>query len=288
VRSVVMISLLAIACGNKGTGPTGPTNGSNGVAAPDGKLPTGAPLVTPGERMSYKVSLKGIELAAYTLTVDNKVTDVDGKQAIAVQGSAKLVGLAQWFSGKVDDKFTSFIDVNTGRSLRFVVEEYGSRSSDVEHTTVELGKRAENIVPVMFHMNQDEPKPEPQKVSQPETWDYNTFLVLMRSWEGPPGTKHTMEVFRSRNLWKLDVTIKGKTKLKTELGELPALAITAHLVKLDRDLSKFPDTDERDFTLWISDDAGRVPLRVDAGTDYGDIKMEIVEYVAGNGEPLRK
>ena len=35
-------------------------------------------------------------------------------------------------------------------------------------------------------------------------------------------------------------------------------------------------SEQRDFKMWISDDDGRVPLRIDANTDYGDLKMEIV------------
>lgn len=253
----------------------------------DGKLPSGAPLVTPGERMQYRVSLMGVELASFALAVGD-VVDLEGKKTITVQGHAQLVGLATWFAGKVDDKFTSWLDVETGRSLRFQVDEYGSRTSDIEHTIVDLAGRKEDSVPVTFHLNDAAPTPEPQKAALPETWDYNAFLVAMRSWEGPPGTKQVMEVFRSRNLWNVTVTIKGKTKLQTELGELPALRFDAHVYKLDRDGSRFKDTDERDFSLWISDEAGRVPLRIDARTDYGDVKMEIVDYNAGTGDPLRK
>jgi hypothetical protein len=38
--------------------------------------------------------------------------------------------------------------------------------------------------------------------------------------------------------------------------------------------------------MWISDDADRVPLLMVAETDYGDIRMEIVDYTAGTGQNL--
>src|SRR5206468_567763 len=145
-----------------------------------------------------------------------------------------------------------------------------------EHTVIDFKQRAESTIPVQFFVNSDPPKPESQKLALPETWDYNSFLLELRAWEGPPGTTQEMEIFRSRYLWKATVTIKGKTKLKTELGELPALRFDMHLVKLTRDGSKEKDSDERNLSLWISDDAGRVPLRVDTGTDYGAVVMEIV------------
>ncbi len=235
--------------------------------------------------MQYRVALKGIELASYTVAVGT-VTDVDGRKAIPIQAHAQLAGIAAWFNNKVNDTLTSWIDVTNGHSLRFQVDEYATGKNQIEHSIVEIGKREGDTVPVYFHLDTDQPEPEPQTVSTPEIWDLNSFLIALRSWEAAPGTSQHLEVFRSRYLWKMDVTVHGKTKLETELGKLPALQFDAHVVKLARDGSKYPDTDERDFSLWISDDAGRVPLRIDARTDYGAVTMTIVDYQAGNGDPL--
>jgi hypothetical protein len=247
----------------------------------------GAPLVTPGERMQYRVSLQGIELAAFGISVGDLV-DLDGKQAVVIQGHARLTGIGSLIGGNIDDRFTSWLDVQTGQSLRFEVSEYASKSKDIEHTIVELAARAGDTVPVTFRLNDDPPQPDPQKVALPTTWDLNAFLVALRTWEGPPGSRSKIEVFRSARMWTVEVTIRGKEKLVTELGELPALRFDAHTFRLNRDGTKDAESDERDFSLWISDDAGRVPLQINARTDYGDVKMQIVEYVPGNGEPLRR
>jgi hypothetical protein len=236
--------------------------------------------------MIYKVEAGPLHVANYTLSV-GEVVDLDGKQAIQVLAHAQAVGLAEILGGKVDDRFTSWIDIETGRSLRFQIDEYGYKTTDMEHTVEDIAHRTADTVPIMFHINDGTPAPEPQKVTMPEVWDYNAFMIALRSWEGPPGTKVVAEVFRSRFLWNITITIKGKTRLDTELGELPALRFDAHAYKLARDGTKFP-ADERDFSIWISDDAGRVPLLTEAQTDYGPIKMQIVEYTAGAGEPLRK
>src|SRR5205823_406774 len=119
---------------------------------------------------------------------------------------------------------------------------------------------------------------EPQKVSMPDVWDLNAFLVAMRSWEGAAGTSVTTEVLRSRYLWHIEAKISGKEKLVTDLDggtELPALRIDAALYKLTRAGARDTGSDERHFSIWISDDDGRVPLRIVAKTDYGDIEMKI-------------
>ena len=35
----------------------------------------------------------------------------------------------------------------------------------------------------------------------------------------------------------------------------------------------------RTFTVWMSDDADRVPFRVSAGTELGDVVIDLVDYV---------
>ena len=36
----------------------------------------------------------------------------------------------------------------------------------------------------IFHLNDEPPKPEPQDVSMPDVWDFNAFLIALRAWEG--------------------------------------------------------------------------------------------------------
>ena len=278
LRSLFVISLLC-ACG-----PKPELTVSHPATANANKLPDGPPLVTPGERMSYSVALQGLELASYDIGIGD-LTDLAGKQAVIVQAHAKTVGIGALV--KVDDFFSSWIDVATGRSLRWVTDEYASNGKDKERTDANLSARAGDVVPLAFHLNDDPPAPEPQQVSKPDVWDYNAFLVALRSWEGPPGSAIVVEVLRSRFLWHVEMKIAAKERLVTELGELPALRFDGHTYKLDRKGARFPDSDERDFSVWISDDDGRVPLKVVAKTDYGDVKMEIVEYQPGTGKRLR-
>ena len=236
--------------------------------------------------MQYRLSLRGIDLATYDLAVGD-ITELDGKKVIIVQGHAKTRGLAAFFA-TIDDHFTSWVDVATGRSLRFQTDEYATGSkTDIEHTVIDLAGRTGDTIPIVYHVNDAPPQPEPQKASLPVAWDYNAFLLALRAWEAPPGTQYPLEVFRSRFMWHAELTIHGKGKLVTELGELPALQIDGRTYKLRRDGSRTPDDAERHFTIWISDDDGRVPLQINTVTDYGDLVMQIVDYQPGNGQRLR-
>ena len=270
------------ACGPKPTSPTGPT----GPVAEAAVFGAGPPLATPGERMTYRVELRGVELAVMQIAVGD-LTETSGKQTVVVQVHAKSVGLASMIAA-IDDTFTSWIDITTGRSVRFAVDEYETNSKvNIEHTIADLAGRSGDQLPITFALNDAAQQPEPQKVRLPDVWDYNAFLIALRSWEGAAGSSAKIEVLRSRYLWAMEVKIHGKDKLPTELGELPALQFDAHTFKLTRTGVKDTTSDERDLSIWISDDNDRVPLKLIARTDYGDVKMEIVDYQPGSGQHLR-
>ncbi len=292
LRTLLAASLFTLAAcpHSSGSGGTStPNGGSNAPVAkgPVNALPDGAPLVSPGEHMTYKLVLQGLDVAQYELIIAPELSDVDGKKTIQVQSHAKAMGLAS-MAVKIDDNFSSWIDVATGRSLKWTTDEFAKNGKDKERTEALTGKLANGTIPITFHLNDDPPQPEPQQTTSKDGWDYNTFLVALRSWEGAPGSKVSIEILRSRFLWHVDMTIKGKEKLVTDLGDFPALRFDAMSYKLGRDGARFPDTEDRPFSIWVSDDAGRVPLQVVAKTDYGDLKMSITNYEPGNGTPLRQ
>lgn len=257
-------------------------------AAParEGALPAGPPLVTPGERMSYTVSLQGVPLATYDLAI-GEVEPLDGRRVVLVQSHAKVVGLAAALA-RVDDRFASWIDVETGRSRRFQSEEFETKGSDViERVVGDLARRDGNRVPVAIAIGDAPAISESQAVNLPDVWDYNAFLVALRSWEQPAGSATAVDVFRSRWMWRIEVSIGGKELLSTELGELPSLRFDARAYKLDRAGARIGHTEPRELSVWISDDADRVPLRVVGRTDYGDVVVDIVAYDPGSGTRAR-
>jgi hypothetical protein len=273
--------------GCAGAPPTTTPATQQPASAPLTRFPLGPPLVTPGERFSYRLQLGGVDLATYDYAVANDLTDMAGKRAIIVQSHAKTVGFVSVVA-HVDDNFASWIDVTTGRPLRWQVDEFATKSTDKERTDVQFAERSGNVVPVEFHLNDAPPKPEPQTVSFEDVWDFNALIVALRSWEAPVGTIVEGEVFRSRFMWHLRMTMRGgRETITTELGDLPAHRLDGHVSKVDRQDVKVAGTDERDFSVWVSDDDGRVPLKIVARTDYGDVVLTLAAYDPGTGTRLR-
>jgi len=281
VRScVVWVALVLAACGSKGAKSAAPKG------EPVTTLPIGPPLATPGERISYRLTLKGVELGTFLIAVGD-VVDLDGTQTVLVQAQAKSSGLASLVAD-IDDRFTSWIDTKTGRPRRFEVFEHADRKSkDKDHVIVDFAARTANGIPIHYALNDEPLKTLVQPVTQKDVWDYNAFLLATRGWEGEKGSTATLEVFRSRYVWRIVITLGGKGTLVTELGELPVLRFDAVTSKIDRNGQRWAGQDDRKFTLWISDDNDRVPLKLDATSDYGSISMDIVDYQPGPGARLR-
>ncbi len=279
------LALVLAACGSTSPSATPTTTPPTTSPAKPAGLVVAPPLVTPGEHMAYTLQLQGVALATLDVAVGDP-TMLAGKQAIVVQSHAKAVGLVKMVAN-IDDTFTSWIDVATGRPLRWSTDEFATKTSDKEHTDVDFSKREGVRLPVTFHLNDAAPQPEPQRASLPDTWDFNSFLMALRTWDPPTGTVLVAEVMRSRFMWHVEMTMRGTSKLTSPIGTVTARRLDGHTYKLDRNGTRAPDSDERSFTIWISDDDGRVPLKVTAKTDYGDIALTISDYAPGSGRRLR-
>jgi hypothetical protein len=282
---VVACVALAVACGGrserpKGTGGKGWTERAPSAA----EWPTSAPFVTPGERMAYRLTMHELEVASFHIAIGD-VSEVEGRQVVLVQtgvAASELVSMVK----KVEDSFAAWIDVRTGRPVLFRSSELaGANDQAIETTDAEVARGDGKTFPVRVSRAEGD-LVEQQTVSEHALFDMNGFLIALRSWDVTAGTTATADVVRSRYLWRTQVTMAKFETIVTELGELPAVRIDGVSRRLRRDGTLDPSSDTRHYSMWISDDADRVPLAMVAKTDYGDLRMDIVEYLPGSGTPL--
>jgi hypothetical protein len=78
------------------------------------------------------------------------------------------------------------------------------------------------------------------------------------------------------------VTVIGYDNLSTVLGNLPVARYDGEGVRLMRDGTLDPSSDTRRFSIWLTDDADRVPVKLVAKTDYGDVVMALQAYSPGD------
>lgn len=202
-----------------------------------------------------------------------EVAPFEEKRAVVLQAVAESVGLAARVK-PVRVEFTSWIDVTSGLPLLFRAVE-GHEVIEARFT-----KLAEKKFPIATQVSEQPEKIEMQTTNG-QPLELLGVLLVLRSWDDKIGASRTFEAVRSSYMWRMQATLVARESIATELGELPTVKFDAVSRRLMRDGTIDQGTEPRKFSVWISDDADRVPLRMVAETDYGDIKIEIVDYAAG-------
>lgn len=280
------LAVIALAaCGGSSAAPRATGGGTTAAdpARPAGEaFPPRPPFVVPGERMIYRLTMHDLEVATFTIVV-GELDELAGRQVVVVQSGVQSSAIVSMLK-KVSDNFTSWIDAATSRPVLFRSAELATADDPtVEATDSEAGTIEDGAFVVRVTRDGVDTSVDKQVVSEAPLFDMNGFLIALRSWEVEPGTTATADIIRSRFLWRTEVKMVGFENVVTELGELPALRIDGISQRIGRDGQLDPKSDRRKYSLWISNDADRVPLAIVARTDYGDLRMDIVEYTAGTG-----
>lgn len=214
----------------------------------------------------------GLELAALSMGV-GEVAPLDTKQAVVVQAVAESVGLAARVK-PVRVELSSWIDIATGLPLLF------RASEPPEVVEARFTQLADKKFPISTQLG-DQPEKIELQTTNGQPLEMLGVLLVLRSWDAKLGASRVFEAVRSSYMWRMQATLVARESIATDLGELPTVKFDAVSRRLMRDGSIDQGTAARKFSVWISDDADRVPLLMVAETDYGDIRIEIVDYTSG-------
>jgi hypothetical protein len=97
----------------------------------------------------------------------------------------------------------------------------------------------------------------------------HTAMAAVRAWDGAPGDRRRLDLVGALNLWEANLRWIGRETIGTELGNQTA-------IRIDGDCRSGGAV--ASFSIWLSDDVDRVPLRVDAQEGIARARFEIVSY----------
>jgi hypothetical protein len=124
--------------------------------------------------------------------------------------------------------------------------------------------------------------PEPKKLvlnfGKVTVFDAHTAMAQLRGWKASKGAERTVFVIGGRRLWRIDVTHAGEETIGSALGNRRALVFKGKSYRAKANMQLETSKAARTFTVWLSDDADRVPLKVVAATELGDIVMDLTDY----------
>lgn len=271
MRRLVWIACALAAC----AGDARPVSAPSAAHAP-ATMPASELGLVPGETMAFELKLAGIPAGEAQLAVGD-IGDVDGHRALIVKSHAETTGAAALVRHVVDES-TTVIDAATGLPLSLEIHaEQGDAKGSASATFHTAG--ATHSADVTYRRPED-PNPRTQHLEfgTAAVHDAHSAMAQLRGWRATPGDKRSVYAVGGRRVWRVDVTYVGDDTLGLAIGNRRAMKFLGEAFRTKRDLSAETDKPNRTFAAWLSADADRVPLKLVAKTEFGEIAMELTEY----------
>jgi hypothetical protein len=232
-------------------------------------------LFIPGENMSFEISLRGVIGGSAVIAV-GQPGYMDGRAAIIVRSSVRSAGVVAAIK-EVRDEVVTWVDVETGIIVKHEANSKFGKKEAIIASTFGDGK------PGPFTLDYQRKGKPNMKVLQAlpkdaRAFDIHAILGLIRAMDVEEGDEESFFMLSGRRLWRSSFQVGAHETIKTSLGRYPAIRFDGVAQRVNRGLNDLKKKKPRNYSVWLSDDADRLPLLVMATTEYGDMRVELVEY----------
>lgn len=118
-------------------------------------------------------------------------------------------------------------------------------------------------------------KPGTKQFNLPNLFDLHTSLLYMRSQSLRQGSVHRIVVFPAASAYLATITVTGREKVSVPAGTFNAIKLDLQLNKVGKKGELEPHRKFRRGTIWISDDANRILLRIGVQIFVGTVFAEL-------------
>ncbi len=222
----------------------------------------------PGELLTFRVHYGILDAGEATLEVKPELTNLGGRECYHVVGNGKSVGAFDWFF-KVRDRYESVVDKNAMIPWLFIrrVNEGGYIINQN----------------VSFNHFLDSVKSEKATISVPDnTQDLISAFYYARTLDfanAKAGDIFEINGYLDDKVLPLNLKFLGRENVKCKKGTFRCIVLRPML----QEGRVFKD--QEDMTVWISDDANKIPVRMQTNILIGSIKMDLVDYTNLANEP---
>lgn len=211
------------------------------------------PMLIPGERAEYLLSV--LEVPVGGIHVDLGPIEVrDGRAVVWVTTLITSAGGIVDLVTTIRDEVSTCIDLETG---------------------IPVATRGSFVNLLSGRVDPEEHVEKPWGYQDRDHVNGHTLLLSLRGWDGAPGDRAHTTLLSRTNTNEVDLVFVGAEMLATELGSWPTVRVdgTIH--------GGASDGDPFHFSLWMTDDTSRAPLRLDSDTDIGLVaSARIQTYLA--------
>jgi hypothetical protein len=227
-----------------------------------------------GEWLRYKMSYSGF-LRAGSAILEVNETELFGKKVFHTKGTGWTSGMIKWFF-EVDDKYESYFDKDSIKPYLF------KRKID------EGGYKKHRITSFNYDSNkayvQDFIKQKDSSISFKSVQDMMSSFYYLRNTRTAnlkKGDEIALDMFMDSQIYPFKLRFLGREVLKTKFGKVKSL-IFRPLVQSGRIFKA-----QESVTIWITDDANKIPIKMMASLAVGSLRAELEEY-KGLANPFQK
>jgi hypothetical protein len=261
----------------------------------------------PDEQLTYegefsKLLLRGINIAEFKFTVERaqaspallmSATPVAESKAApaaaaaAAPAPANLVFKADavakgWFRKLFGIDFhynsESVVEPATFRILaNSTRDEQGKRL----RTSEAVFDRTHNLL-TWTQRNPHDPQAAPRVVTTPlqnASHDLISAIYFLRTQTLEPGRTFELDISDSGAVYRIPVKVGARKRMKSVVGRVQTVRVDVGIFGADRLVDR-----KGEMTLWITDDARRIPIRARLDTDIGTLDIKLKKVSGGNND----
>ena len=111
--------------------------------------------------------------------------------------------------------------------------------------------------------------------SFPDLFDLHSAALYLRSQPLEQGSVYRLAVYPATNAYLATVTVTGREKISVRAGTYNAIKLDLRLTRIGKHFELEPHKKFRRATIWVSDDAERLILRIEAQIFVGTVFAEL-------------
>jgi hypothetical protein len=203
------------------------------------------------------------------LSVGGIDAGADGTRVLKIRGVGQgaVLGL-----GSMRRRIESELDLSLLAPRRWTVVRQRPNDKD-GGGTVDSGARGAGNAWTLERTNPGQAPAKQSVTFQAPTDDPLGLLWRLRTIPPGAGQSQTHQLLDGLQLWRVDVTAAGAAEILSERET--AIRLDGTLSPIQYDGHPDPDRPTRTFTLWLSDGAGHLPLRLEVPVGLGDVVITL-------------
>jgi len=241
------------------------------LAAPAAAAHSGA---LPGEAFTFKFSVGPIESGRARMSVGLPV-EKDGRRLVAVHGQAETLPWLQ-IVARMNDDYKLVLDAGTLVPVEVSTVERGVRERRIDTKMAAGAHPSDRIVDVSLKSAKESGharRSVPGVVRDPLSALFAVRAALLRD-----GDALSFLVLDGIVLWRSRIEVhRERLRLENDEHSRKAIRLDGTNLRVD-DAGKPTGLPARRYTVWLSDDAERVLLRMEAEIDLGKAVIELTSY----------